>query len=77
MLEESRLPLVHCIPVASITVFVFSTRPWLRRGGKSGLQESQSGRYETMGQYAGSNIVLGSNSLLGAVFFILKITKGR
>ena len=39
MLEESRLPLVHCIPVASITVFVFSTRPWLRRGGKSGLQE--------------------------------------
>ena len=38
LLEESRLPLVHCIPVASITVFVFSTRPWLRRGGTSGMQ---------------------------------------
>ena len=25
MLEESRLPLVHCIPVASITVFVYDT----------------------------------------------------
>ena len=26
MLEESRLPLAHHIPVASITVFVFSAR---------------------------------------------------
>ena len=43
MLEEFRLPLVHCIPVVSITVFVFSTRPWLRRGGKSGQQECVNG----------------------------------
>ena len=34
--------------------------------------ESRSGRYEAMGQYAGSDIVLESNSLLRAVFFILK-----
>ena len=34
--------------------------------------ESRSGRYETMGQYARSDIVLESNSLLRAVFFILK-----
>ena len=34
--------------------------------------ESRSGRYEAMGQYARSDIVLESNSLLRAVFFILK-----
>ena len=34
--------------------------------------ESWSGRYEVMGQYAGSDIVLESNSLLRAVFFIPK-----
>lgn len=33
---------------------------------------SWSGRYEVMGQYAGSDIVLESNSLLRAVFFIPK-----
>jgi hypothetical protein len=27
LLEESRLPLAHHIPVASIAVFAFSTRP--------------------------------------------------
>ena len=34
--------------------------------------ESWSGRCEAMGQYAGSDIVLESNSLLWAVFFIPK-----
>ena len=34
--------------------------------------ESWSGRYEVMGQYARSDIVLESNSLLRAVFFIPK-----
>lgn len=34
--------------------------------------ESWSGRYEVMGQYAESDIVLESNSLLRAVFFIPK-----
>ena len=34
--------------------------------------ESWSGRYEVMGQYARSDIVFESNSLLRAVFFIPK-----
>ena len=34
--------------------------------------ESWSGRYAAMGQYSGSDIVLESNSLLWAVFFIPK-----
>ncbi len=34
--------------------------------------ESWSGRYEVMGQYARSDIVLESNRLLWAVFFIQK-----
>ena len=34
--------------------------------------ESWSGRYEVMGQYAESDIVLESNSLFRAVFFIPK-----
>ena len=45
LLEESRLPLAHHIPVASITVFVFSTRPWQWQGGKFGLQECVNKRW--------------------------------